>query len=39
MLTALVILQSISLLVTISQYSLLTKFTEYILSKTGGGRR
>lgn len=36
MLTALVVLQSISLLVMLSQYSLTSKLAEYIVGRTGG---
>jgi hypothetical protein len=39
MLTALVVIQSITLLVTLSQYSLTSKFVEYIIGKTGGTLR
>ena len=39
MLTALVVLQSISLLVMLSQYSLTSKFVEFVISKTGGTLR
>ena len=36
MLTALVIIQSLTLLVTMSQYSLTSKLAQYIVGRTGG---
>ena len=39
MLTALVVIQSITLLVTLSQYSLTSKLAEYIVGRTGGALR